>query len=362
MSFLAWSRTILSVYLLASCLPVFAVDPSRLLEHYSKRPKIEEIQAKEHNDLSSDWGKFKPAQFNLVAELLEFYPDYEIYFLARDSEFIYDSARLATLESESDRERVHLLNISRVNVSTSNIHAYLIQQGISPKAMARGKKILFVDTGFDGTISKAIKDILPEEARENFKTHLILSRNEEFPSSRVFLDVFQMPLEEDELFYLRKEMIKRYESLPKFTDRSFDYEEVNGQMEPVSHRLEGQEGDLQRITARWHMEDLKFYWSKQDSQSHFQKQRLLSREMFQFFQQASLSEEEISSKMQSWNQTFGQRSVALTLMDLDESIDKNINFPPKNHALVYKLAKRLSLKNLEIHVFQCKTVHLHYAI
>src|SRR4051812_44416598 len=64
-------------------------------ESYLERPDILNVTAQAHPELGADWEKLKRAHIEAVAQLLEMYPDREIYFLARDSELLYDMARLA---------------------------------------------------------------------------------------------------------------------------------------------------------------------------------------------------------------------------------------------------------------------------
>ncbi len=120
-------------------------------ESYSSRPDILNVEAKDLR-WRGRWSDFKASHLSFVAELLEAYSaDTHLYFIARDGELFYDIARLATWGT-SDSVRIHLINVSSQSVYDSNLMPYLKQEGISAESLKTGKKVLFVDTGFTGTI------------------------------------------------------------------------------------------------------------------------------------------------------------------------------------------------------------------
>jgi hypothetical protein len=90
-------------------------------EAYVVRPDILQVtpQSKEFSPI---WTALKAAHFSFVAELLAFYPqDAHFYFLARDSEYIYDVARLVTAGRPEWASRFHLINVSRANMRDENL-------------------------------------------------------------------------------------------------------------------------------------------------------------------------------------------------------------------------------------------------
>ncbi len=99
-------------------------------ESYLNRPDILEVPSHEQSlDLSEQ--KLKAAHFSFIAQLLETYPaETHLYFLARDSEYLYDVARLVTAGT-SDAARIHLINVSRANMRDPNLKSYLKDNGIS---------------------------------------------------------------------------------------------------------------------------------------------------------------------------------------------------------------------------------------
>lgn len=281
MRYLMWSRALVVVYVLVSCLTALGHSARPNHEPYSTRPKIENVAAKAY-DLGPSWQEMKPAHFALVAQVLEFYPDHEIYFLARDSELLFDAARLATANT-ADADRVHLLNISRRSVKDPELMNYLIEQGIEPKAMAAGRKILFVDTGFDGTISKAVTDYLPAAAAKNLQTHLIVSRNPEIPYTRSFLTHLGVSIDGESLPDLRRIIINSYERIPRFTRTAEAYEVINNTYEPVSEVEAKDSRSISHILALSYMKDIKVYWSNPETQRAYREQKALSRDIYNYF-------------------------------------------------------------------------------
>ena len=94
--------------------------------------------------------------------LIEMYPEHEIYFLDRDARLLGQTALLiGDIENEPTlKKRVHFLNVSRNTMTDPLLPEYLKQEGISEESLLKNKKILFVDTGFQGTIP-AIKVPIP---------------------------------------------------------------------------------------------------------------------------------------------------------------------------------------------------------
>ena len=155
-------------------------------ESYLSRPDILELSPKSH-DIGPGWEKMKRGHIELVAQALGLYPEHQIYFLARDAELLYDQARVLLQDNPEELERIHLLNISRANMRKDGVKDYLVQEGISKKTLEQGKKILFVDTGFSGTIPNVIVPYFPSQYHSQFSSHLMASSNPSHPSSRVFL-------------------------------------------------------------------------------------------------------------------------------------------------------------------------------
>lgn len=228
-------------------------------QSYLERPTIRKTQARSHPELEAKWTKLVHGHIETVALLLEMYPDQEIYFLARDSELLYD---LAQWEARNDAElgkRIHLLNISRSNMQADHVRDYLAQEGISRASLSAGKKILFVDTGFEGSIPNQIATYFPAKYKESLQTHLLVSGNGRFPSTRVFLTALdpKAPGRDPETLH---DALVEYEHLPRFTERSDGFVKVEGQWHPVSPKSDSasssDDGKVSESLAVKYQEDL----------------------------------------------------------------------------------------------------------
>lgn len=101
-------------------------------ESYLSRPDVLSMTPQNAEIKESDTNLIK-AHFSFIAFLLEAYPaDTKIYFLARDSENLFDVARLVT-KGTADANRFHLLNVSRGNMHDANLVPYLKENGIWQK-------------------------------------------------------------------------------------------------------------------------------------------------------------------------------------------------------------------------------------
>lgn len=240
-------------------------------ESYLERPDVLKVKPESHQ-LPNGWDSIKAAHFAFVAELLALYPaDTHLYFLARDSEYLYDVARLVT-QGTSAAKRIHLLNVSRANMRDKNIKSYLSENGISERELRNGKKVLFIDTGFAGTIPRVIGDNFSEEARAKLKTHLLSSSNPEHPSSRLFL-LHLNPNAVDQDPSSMHGSIVTYEHMPRYTDRSTGFTRINGHHHPLSRINTATDGSVSKELGRQYMEDLHAEWLKPTTKMRFRSQR-----------------------------------------------------------------------------------------
>jgi len=131
-------------------------------ESYAARPDILSLTPQAHPELGGDWQKLKRGHLEAVAQMVGLYPDRELYFLARGSELLYDLARFYFKDDPKTLSRIHLLNVSRLNMRAPNAREYLAQEGISESALRGGKQVLFIDTGFSGTIPRVVSEYFPE--------------------------------------------------------------------------------------------------------------------------------------------------------------------------------------------------------
>lgn len=241
-------------------------------ESYDSRPDILKLQAKAHSGLGSDWSNLKRGHLEAVAMLLEMYPTQEIYFLARDSEILYDFARWVARDDAALSKRIHLLNISRANMRAEHVQDYLAQEGITSETLKSGKQVLFVDTGFSGTIPRVISEYYPAELRSQLKTHLMSSSNPAHPSTRVFLTAIN-PAAPDLHPGSMHGSIVSYEHMPRYTDRSDRFARINGRWQPLSKTQGASDGSVSREKAQAAMEDLLAYANQKEAQTLLNERR-----------------------------------------------------------------------------------------
>lgn len=243
-------------------------------ESYLERPDILSVPSRDQN-LDLEWQKLKDAHFSFVAEILEFYPpDTHIYFLARDSEHLFDVAKLVTQNTE-DESRLHLLNISRGNMRAQGIKEYLSENGISEDSLRQGKKIVFVDTGFSGTIPRAIQENFTEESKKKIRTHLVVSSTADHPSSRLFLVEINPSVIESAPAKMHGTIIS-YEHMPRYTDRSTRFVDVDGKHHPISPIVPNgmsDDGQVSKEKSLKFMMDLRAEWDKSSRKSDFKSLR-----------------------------------------------------------------------------------------
>lgn len=304
------------VGLVVSCLTIFqAFGFPPGFESYLDRPDILHVQPIPYNEDSIWTQRIRPAHFTFIAQLLEMHPDRQLYFLARDSEHLFDVARLVT-QGTADADRVHLLNVSRANMRDPNIKEYLAQNGISEEALINGKKVLFVDTGFAGTIPKVIADNFSPQARESLKTHLIVSSNSSHPSSRSFL------------FYLNPSVaslhpgnmhgtIVNYEHMPRYTDRSDRYFLQSGRYHPLSPQSSSTDGSVSKKIALKYMQDLNKAWADSTIRQKYRSEKLAFREIYRVVN-TDPSSESLQKLRADLEGSFGVRYTEAMLRDAVE--------------------------------------------
>jgi len=151
---------------------------------------------------------------------------------------------------------------------------YLGQEGISEESIKNGKKILFVDTGFKGSIPKKIDSLFSPESQKNIQTHLILSENSSFPSSKTFL----RHLSSWAPFLKPKDIhgkIIALEHLPHTMERSDQFKKINGKYQPLSVTGGNPVDSLK------YQQDLLSFAKSENSSIEFNKQRGLWKQIYQ---------------------------------------------------------------------------------
>ncbi len=291
------------------------------LEAYSIRPKIESLRAKGRKDLGKRWEKLRPAHLEFVVQIAEIYPDREIVFLARDGELFYDTAKILYANEPKQLKRFHLLNVSSASIRSKNLKPYLVQNGISDEALLEGRRFLFMDSGFNGSIPKVISKTLSLANRGHNETHLVLSTNREHPSSRSFLTYLDQKAAKKDPTNFRDHIIG-YEFMPRFTERAIDYKMVNGNWAAVSQkkgfRTIKPDGRVAPRDAKRCMEDLKYYLQSDEAQKLFKKRRKVWQKLYQMRK----DEELLVSYMLQLLRKDSKRNEAV-VRDFIEAIQRN---------------------------------------
>jgi hypothetical protein len=249
--------------------PLGDADSKGLSEDYRQRPDALGLVPRTH-PLGARWDAIKQGQMNFIAFLLEAYPsETQIYFLARDGEYLYDLARWL-LRGTPDLSRVHLLNVSSVNLEDVHLRDYLEQEGLSERTLLKGTKALLVDTGYKGSIPLHIQQMFSETAAAHLNSHLILSLEpkSKIPSSRSFANSLS-PLANVTSMYRMNSLIRVYEKLPHYNGRSDKFEFRKGRWRPVSTSAATPDGEVSRYQTIKHMEDIGAYAQLPATQSRF---------------------------------------------------------------------------------------------
>lgn len=249
-------------------------------ESYLARPSISDVKSKRH-ELGREWTNLRDAHYVFVAELFELYPaDTHFYFLARDSELLFDVARLATHGTDAAK-RIHLLNVSRANMRDPQLRNYLSQNDLSTSSLQEGQRVVLVDTGFAGTISRVICELFPENLRRQILTHLIVSQHPRHPSSRAFLSVIDKNANRIDASDLHHSIVE-YEHLPRFTHRSTAFMPAEDAIHPLSPELSAEDdGKISKLASLQYMEDLRASWELPATKSFFARTRVLFRGVLQ---------------------------------------------------------------------------------
>lgn len=189
----------------------------------SLRPQIAQLVGESLKEGSPDsphqWTAHRKGIRNLVAELEALYPEEHLFFLARDAEYLYD---MATLLNPHASERLHLLNVNSSNQDEEWLPKYLKSKRLTSEALGKSN-IIFIDSGYAGSVADAIQMVLPPELKNRVFVHLVDSNSHHNPNSRVYLS------ELDPKDALRpnpsgKGAVASLESFPHYTDSSGGFE------------------------------------------------------------------------------------------------------------------------------------------
>jgi hypothetical protein len=186
---------------------------------YTNRPDVLQIPevAKANN---KEWNNFNVAQLEFLAQLFGLYPDQVIYFLARDGEYLYDLALLLSQNFPEIRKKVRLINVSRLNLNDPLLQDYLKQEGLTEDKIKK-TGVVFVDSGYKGSIPIHIKKFYSEKAQYNMYIHLAFSHEPTIPGSASFVVETNVNG-------------SNYEQMARYFRRSTGFSNINGKIIPIS--------------------------------------------------------------------------------------------------------------------------------
>ena len=224
------------------------------------------------------WDEIKRALPETIAFYLEAYPDHDLYFLGRDGEYLYDFSR--AILSESERKKVHLINVSRANVDDPHIRDYLDQQGISERHFQKGKKIVLIDTGYYGTMIEKIARLFPEIPESQIKKHLVLSEKKTIPSTKVFFKYLDpwSAYKESQQMHGKLNLI---EHLPHQTKKSTSFDVFKGKWDAKAELAALEDQKLSGFIQG----DIKAYADLKPTKVHFKTLRGQYSDVFKAYSQ-----------------------------------------------------------------------------
>ncbi len=289
------------------------------IELYSERPEVSRLTPKKHSELGASWKKIRRGLLEMTAMLLEIYPDHEIYFLARDGESQYDLARLL----DPKNPKLHLVNISSLIMNSELLEEYLAQIGVV-EAIKNGKKILFVDTGFEGRIAKKVQTFFPDKLKSRIQSQLISSYDWRFPSSRVFLSYVGPYYAAGVPSHQFKPALLSYEHMAHYTFRSSGFRKINGLLVPIGS--DDRDGKVSRARALAYMEDLAQYSTEPQTIALIQHRRAIWRSLYQAAKAGDLQLEKVIKDMLAGGSDPAENYFRKAYVkDFLEAWNKNLN-------------------------------------
>lgn len=199
---------------------------AELHAHYN-RPQIETVGSRPlpAEIMPARWQQNREGMLRFLAEMMAFYPTENLYFMARDGEYLYDMARILFRGEQQILDRFHLLNVSRVSMESDLLNEYLIQEGFTRDQLTARRAVL-IDTCCEGTIDTEIRESLPRWAEGRVVSHFFESSNSGIPSSRVYLETHSPTRDIS--------TITVTENIPHYTNSSIDYALRNGRYVPIA--------------------------------------------------------------------------------------------------------------------------------
>lgn len=260
----------------------FTVSSAWAQDVHNRPDIVSAVAPAQRSGLDPNWDAFKMGQIEALAMLTEMYPNSDLYFLARDMEFMGDLWKLFT---GNDR-RGRTLGISRQNIKITDgtLPAYLAQEGISEQSLIEransGRSIVLVDTGWRGTIPTKMRAMFSARARQAIETHFITSDTSEIPSSRAFLSHAYANAAVVAPTTLHDYVIA-FEHIPRYNSRSNYFENQGGTYVPAADSGSQRSGEVNPGLHLKYMEDLKDFASNPSTVAMFENRRSLWRDIYQ---------------------------------------------------------------------------------
>jgi len=260
---------------------IFGTDSENLekqrMETYYKRPDILSLkpEAMSQGALNNitQWKNMRKGHIEAIAFLLSMYPGHDIFFLARDAEYLYDAARVLTRRDSKAARRIHLLNVSTSAQRGQNIDEYLKQNNLSPHR--KGYPVVFVDSGFSGSIANTIKAKMKKMAKV-VSVHLLKSSANQYPSLTLFSG------------QNTDNLGGSYESIPHHTTSSIQYKKIGKKYYPTVSEGGNPEKAIEI------MKDLYHFTIQPVNVRHYEKRRKMWKTIFE------LSEREDTGKLKNY--------------------------------------------------------------
>ena len=141
-------------------------------------------------DVPVNWPYWREGLAGFLAELAALYPTEDVYFLERDARLIYDLAEVLLRDEPGTLRRFHTIHVTRFNANRRELKAYLVQEGLNSANLKRRRAVI-VDTGYRGSIPRAIRGLYSGEDRKRIVAHMAMSWSPgEIPNSDVFKEFF----------------------------------------------------------------------------------------------------------------------------------------------------------------------------
>jgi hypothetical protein len=289
-------KFLLFIFFIANITISFALPPEEY-EPYSIRPDITSIiEAKDHS-LGKEWADLKMAHLEMVSMILGVYPDREIYFLARDAELLYDTAK-TLLKGTEDSKRIHLLNVSRTSSENQSheFREYLKQEGITDDLIEMNK-IMFIDTGFEGTIPSRIKKNIDDGLHDRVGGHFISSNSpEEYASSATFWSHVDSQAPGLDPFSLRQMVLSFETKIPHYTGSAINYRKWEGADKYQAISIAGvknSDGIVSKESALKYMEDLLFFLNSDQAKVIYQSRKKIWQKLWELGRDGVSKSEEL---------------------------------------------------------------------